>query len=283
MKLPSLIRAAGVLRIKVALANTLGTPPKDMRAPTPKMPAPVNPMANLAQQNSQQAQADTALKGPETLFSPKLSSFEDLAKFIPTVGEDAATFMLRRAAKGGQTALKAPIAVQKVQQINDPTYEPNPNYKRLSRALGLIEKMSTAGASAAPPDASQEDNHEAQQQPYAWSKLPFGERFPDREVKNLFDVNGPAFRNALPNSSDSVALNNNPKIAGAGNVQEENRGGYQDNTKLMPGHSSDLLAGGARTEPNAVNDAFDRLRAFLKQDNNTMNTVGQDACAGPAG
>lgn len=266
--LPSLIRALGAMKIAadIAAPKPLGTGVSSNGAIKP--PGPLKPLKAVVP--GLESVTPTASKPPGAmtgLLKPAPDMFKKTAdmatKIISMLGEDAAMLALRKATKGGAQALTVPVAMDRVQQINDPNYVPNDGLNRLRKALSTVNKLSAIAP----------DNQSRFYAPYTPQKLML-QRNPQAEMSAAFDSNfGAQFPSALadePQGND-MAMGNSPKVAD----DLENRGGIPDIPNPLHGQGRDFIAEHSLSTPDAVDKAFNSVRMFDGHDATTMNTASE--------
>ncbi len=258
--IPSVHRYVGAKLIKVGVAVPTGAKPAEGFKPA--IPATVDIVKPL-----KLPKIDLTQSGSVTHLNTKLSGIGDsLLRALPVVGEDAIDLVARNFLRSGATAATIPAGIEKARGEFDPSYAPNSAIMNTRRVLSALSKIGMAGASTAAADGSS-DNGGRFYAPYAPHKEPWTEVRTPFQIQNAIDSNfGALFPAAMPNEGD-VGVGSFPKISGDGNVQNmtENRGGSNDFASQIPNHLRDSFATGT------VNQTWDRLRAYLRDETANMN------------
>lgn len=171
---------------------------------------------------------------------------------IVPILDDVAVQYLRNSANNGRRLMMVPDQVARFREVQDPDYERSPEQAAISRALRIMSKMGALHIPQAPETAA------------SWE-------LDRKRIGQAFDSNGPGFKNTMMPESTNVGTGNFPKVAIEGNAT----------TSFMeagvPRRISAPMVTGSLAPGDAASRAFDRLKAFMKVDNATMNTQGQDA------
>jgi hypothetical protein len=152
MTVPSVIRAAGALRVKEAVMQPLTTAKhttpdlskKLQRDLAPKIVSPVTIPSTPTAPDPMSAPSNIG-KMP-TLPKIKLAGpIEAGLKIVSMFGDDAVELALRRAVSVGNTAASVPVMNERVHMANDPTYTPDPGVLAAKKLLSIANKFAGDG------------------------------------------------------------------------------------------------------------------------------------------
>lgn len=188
---------------------------------------------------------------------------------VGLVADDAATLAFKQLMRTGDKALAVPQLADKVQQINDPTYEANPQLGMARKVMRILAKTAALNATRTP------------QSPETGAYWEVDMKRPGMN----FVSNGPGFKADMANEATSVATGDSPKYGAAGNTQEALAATPMLEAGLPRLLTGTSAGGDMNLDPRAAaSSAFDRLRAFMRDANPPMNIgPGQEVDLGERG